>query len=89
MEKLKSDVTQRKAALKKLFVGHTVKRIRPMTPNELEDEGWAGERPAGLLVIELDNGAKLFASRDDEGNGPGRLFGKLSDGLGVYVTPED
>jgi hypothetical protein len=35
--------------------------------------GWA-RRP---LVIELDDGTLMFASRDDEGNDGGALFGQV------------
>ena len=43
-----------------------------MTPEELEKEQWTGENPPTVIV--LDNGAKIYPSRDAEGNGPGALF---------------
>jgi len=57
------------------LVGRTIKAVRPMTRQELAAEGWGPERhpPA---VLELDDGTRLYASRDPEGNGPGCLFGR-------------
>ena len=46
--------------------------LRPMTKAEMNNEDWDGPVP---VVVVLDNGTKLYASRDDEGNGPGALFG--------------
>jgi hypothetical protein len=55
-----------------------IKEVRPMNAAEMKAEYWVGERPPTVLV--LDNGTKLYASRDDEGNGPGVLFGVHTDG---------
>lgn len=70
-----------------MFVGQTVKEIRPMTEAEMEAESWEGRHGTNMVVV-LSNGAKFYASRDDEGNGPGTLFGVTDDGETVYVTPE-
>jgi hypothetical protein len=69
----------------KLLVGRTIKQVRKMTAKELEAEGWEGDH---ALVIELDNGTLVYPSRDDEGNGPGALFGS-ANGVNFYVTKED
>jgi hypothetical protein len=57
------------------IVGHYVVKIRKMTEGEMEAEGWDLSRLYPPTVLELDNGTCLYASRDDEGNGPGTLFG--------------
>lgn len=54
------------------LIGKTVKAVRPMTKKELNGEGWDGRAGA---VIEFDDGTLIYASRDEEGNGPGALFG--------------
>jgi hypothetical protein len=55
-----------------------------MTPAELAGYAWGGEEPA--VVLELEDGSRLFASRDPEGNGPGALFFERKDGAGaLYV----
>ena len=60
----------RKEIVDKL-IGHKIKKIRLMTAQETEAQGW--QDPA--LVIELDNGIKLFPSSDGEGNDHGMMFG--------------
>ncbi|HRZ18686.1 MAG TPA: hypothetical protein P5136_01400 [Methanofastidiosum sp.] len=55
-----------------------IKEIRPMTKEEMDAEGWYGDRPPS--VIELADGTKLYPSRDSEGNGPGCLFGVTPKG---------
>jgi hypothetical protein len=54
-----------------LIIGTAVVRIRKMTKEELEREGW--NEPS--MAVELSSGAIIYASRDEEGNGPGALFG--------------
>ena len=43
-----------------------------MTPEEMEKEAWDDINPPVVLV--LDNGAKIFASKDQEGNSSGVIF---------------
>lgn len=71
------------------FQGLRVKEVRPMTPMEIEEEGWGdyGAREVVTVLI-FHDGTKIYASRDSEGNGPGdlmvamknRLYGVMSDG---------
>ena len=68
-----------------LLVGATVKKIRPMTKKELEGQFWDADRPT--TVVEFTNGVKIFASRDDEGNGAGCMFGEFKK-QGFYVMPD-
>ena len=56
-----------------VIIGAKIVKVRSMTAKEMKDECWEG-RPA--TAIELDNGIILYPSRDEEGNGPGALFGK-------------
>ena len=53
--------------------GAKIVSIREMTKKEADKEGWElyGD---GCRVLILDNGIKLYASQDYEGNGPGALF---------------
>ena len=53
--------------------GSKIVKIRDMTTREAIAEGWS-LRHNGCRVLELDNGIKLYASQDYEGNGPGALF---------------
>lgn len=54
--------------------GRKIVEVRPMTKDELAELCWDDpwERSA---VLVLDDGTKVFPSIDQEGNGPGCLFG--------------
>jgi len=51
------------------LVGRTIKSIRYITPNELENMGWSKAGP----VLVLDNGVEVFVQCDDEANDSGVL----------------
>ena len=53
--------------------GSKIVKIREMTKKEAENEYWDLSHD-GCRVLELDNGIKLYASQDYEGNVPGALF---------------
>lgn len=57
--------------------GLTIKKVRRMTKDEAAHEGWEGSpHYKSSAILELDDGTLLYASQDDEGNGPGTLFGR-------------
>jgi hypothetical protein len=62
------------------LIGKVIVNFREMTDAEMEAEGWQGA-PGYALV--LDDGTVLYPSQDEEGNGPGVLFGLESDGTKV------
>ena len=66
------------------IIGHKIVKIRDMTEVEKRHEGW-DDTPYCPAVLVLDNGVMLYPSRDDEGNGPGALFGMNTDGEGFHV----
>ena len=55
------------------IIGHRIAKIRAMTQQELNAEGWDLE--ANMTAIELDNGVVLYPSADEEGNYGGEIFG--------------
>ena len=67
-----------------LLLGKTIKRIRPMTEAECQALYWF--TPG--IVIEFEDGTTLYASQDEEQNGPGVFCGHFPDGafFGMYVT---
>jgi hypothetical protein len=67
-------------------LGAKIVKVRKMTEEELEAEGWddCGRKIATALV--LSTGAVIYASSDDEGNGPGTIFGKRGKSS-FYVMP--
>ncbi len=81
----------KKAEAKKsdAVVGARIVRIRPMTRVEAEREGWSihGNRGAPI-VLELSTGAILYPSRDEEGNGPGALFGQYPGQSITFIAQE-
>lgn len=68
------------------LIGLTIARVRPMTTEEINREGWTGYLAPGEtpLVIEFDDGSSLHAMRDPEGNGPGTLVHNV--GLDSYYV---
>ena len=75
-----------KAIAKQLaaLTGRRIVEVRAMSARELAAEGWDGDETVPALV--LDNGTILFPSREEEGNGPGVLFGWTGHGEGFQVT---
>lgn len=68
------------------LVGQKLVMIRPMAQTEKNAEGWeAGTERSVILVFE--DGTVLFASRDEEGNGPGVLVGYDPNGDGFILVP--
>lgn len=63
-----------------MLEGRTIENVRRMTDEELESEHWHHYRGSTPLVLELDDGTKVYPSKDPEGNGPGALFGENEDG---------
>lgn len=62
-----------------MIEGRTITEVRRMTKAELDEQGW--DDPWGRsVVLVLDDGTRLFPSIDDEGNGPGTLFGADAEG---------
>ena len=54
------------------LVGRTIVAVSYTSAQEVESFGWY----ARGLSLELDDGTLLILSQDDEGNGPGALFGE-------------
>lgn len=73
------------AKVKIEIVGVKIKEVRRMTPEEIFEQGWDGMRGVPPTVVVLENGIKLFPSRDPEGNGPGSLFGQDAKGNNFFA----
>ena len=65
------------------LAGRRIVEVRAMNTSELAAEGWPPDQTVSVLV--LDNGTLLFPSRDEEGNGPGALFGATARKRGFRV----
>ena len=62
-------------------IGQKIKEIRLMTEQEHNAEGW--DEPTTVIVLE--NEQQIYPSSDDEGNGPGTLFGINPNGVQEYI----
>ena len=69
----------------KKIAGQKIIAVRLMNSAEAKREGWNEESRRYLpIVLILENGLKLYPSRDSEGNGPGELFG--TDGKMAFTV---
>lgn len=66
-----------------LLVGRRITAVSYLSHDEAAEMDWH----ARSLAIELDSGMVIFASRDDEGNGPGALFTTAEDLPTIPVIP--
>lgn len=62
----------------KNFIGKTIKNIRLLTEQEVENLGWERSYGSQAIVIEFSDGSWLVPSRDSEANGPGALLDEES-----------
>lgn len=67
-----------------MVVGRTITNVRWMTKREMEDHMWYQKG----VILELDDGSIIYPSQDDEGNGPGTMFG-FGDGDAFYIFPPE
>jgi len=66
----------------KSLIGKKIKLIRPLSNIELNNEGW--DYVGTTSVLEFEDGTKIYASSDEEGNNGGTLFGRKK-GKNYYV----
>lgn len=69
------------AKISDYLVGKTIKHIRYMTAQEVDDMGWTRAN----IVIEFDDGHWLVPMADDEGNDAGSLW--TSEGNKLSIIP--
>lgn len=68
-------------------IGLKVTNVRMMTKDELFNEGWEMGYSGLPVVIEFEDGSKIYASSDPEGNDAGCIFGITKNGEEIIVTP--
>lgn len=68
-------------------VGLEVTEVRMMTKLELNAEGWENSYGGYPVMIIFNDGSKIYASSDPEGNDAGCLFGMTSKGEAIIVSP--
>lgn len=70
-----------------ILIGRKVVDVRAMTQAEAKEEGWDIDLGNPPIVVVFDDGTKLYASADEEGNGAGALFGENPDGRHFELGP--
>ena len=68
-------------------VGLKVTDVRMMTKEELENECWDESWGSFAVVLIFEDGSKVYASSDPEGNDVGCLFGMTKNGTAVTISP--
>lgn len=68
-------------------VGLMVAEVRMLTKEELKAEGWENSRGGYPVAIIFNDGSKIYASSDPEGNNVGCMFGVTSDGQTIIISP--
>lgn len=71
----------------KTLIGKRIVKIRKMTPDEFDANGWDFLPWKPCVVIELDDGTLLYPSTDAEGNGSGEIFWTKGDEAGIVGAP--
>jgi hypothetical protein len=67
-------------------VGKVITGIRALRPGELADLDWLDPYPVlSCPVLELSDGTCFYPVQDEEGNGPGCLWGRSPDGEVVSI----
>ena len=66
--------------------GLTIVKVREMNEFEMQKEGWNLKSDRPPIAFELSDNSVLYPSRDEEGNGPGCMFGKTIGEDGDTVT---
>lgn len=67
-------------------VGLKVTDVRWITTEEMEQEGWESRSDKTAVLI-FNDGSRVYASCDYEGNDCGALFGYTADNTPVVVEP--
>lgn len=68
----------------RFLIGRTIKSIRYLTRQEMDNLAWY----SSAIVIELSDGTLLWPSADDEGNNAGALFLQPSTIAKLNGVPE-
>ena len=68
-------------------IGLKVTEVRMMTNAERRAECWEKSWGGFPVVIVFEDGSKIYASSDPEGNDAGCLFGMTSKGESIIISP--
>ena len=67
------------------LIGRKIVGVVRLSDDLREKEGWENSPHFGVSIV-LDDGSFIYASQDEEGNGPGAFFG-FKDEQSYYILP--
>ena len=60
------------------MVGCKIVAVEMLSKKDVSSECWDGSGELSAVLV-LDDGSRIYASQDYEGNNPGALFGRKGD----------
>ena len=70
------------------MVGSKIVAVEMMNDDDMAEECWDDSNEASAVLV-LDDGSRIYASQDYEGNGSGALFGRKGDKCFTVFVEED
>jgi len=69
------------------IIGRKIVDVINLSKDIIEAEGWE-DTPYTCIGLLLDDGNIIYPSQDEEGNGPGALFGKdVKNNVSIFFLP--
>jgi exopolysaccharide biosynthesis protein len=71
------------------IIGRKIVDVIALSKDIVEAEGWENS-PYSCIGLLLDDGNIIYPSQDEEGNGPGALFGKnVKEDISVFIMTSE
>lgn len=71
------------------IIGRKIVDVIALSKDIVEAEGWE-DSPYSCIGLLLDDGNIIYPSQDEEGNGPGALFGKnVKEDISVFIMTSE
>jgi len=71
------------------IIGRKIVDVISLSKDIVEAEGWDNS-PYPCIGLLLDDGNIIYPSQDEEGNGPGALFGKnVKEDISVFIMTSE
>ena len=71
------------------IIGRKIVDVIALSKDIVEAEGWENS-PYSCIGLLLDDGNIIYPSQDEEGNGPGALFGKnVKEDISVVIMTSE
>ena len=70
------------------MIGRKIVNVEMLNDEDMETEGWDDNSEVSAVLV-LDDGARIYASQDYEGNNSGALFGSKDGKCFTVFCQED